>query len=194
MSRYVVGLTGGIAAGKSEVTRRFEALGIVVADADLAARAVVAPGAPALARIAERFGADMLLADGTLDRARLRAHIFADPAERTALEAITHPAIRLLMQHPGQKDRVRPDGRLFVHQAGGEVVGLVETGLCFIPAVKFLKQDRGVDVRIAQFPVHIVDQVRGEPIEKGPAHLLASRRQVERLPELAGIRRQISHV
>lgn len=98
MSRYVVGLTGGIAAGKSEVTRRFEALGIVVADADLAARAVVAAGSPALGRIAERFGADMLLADGSLDRARLRAHVFADPAERTALEAITHPAIRLLMQ------------------------------------------------------------------------------------------------
>jgi len=98
MSRYVVGLTGGIASGKSEVTRRFEALGIVVADADLAARAVVAAGSPALARIAERFGADMLLADGSLDRGRLRAHVFADPAERTALEAITHPAIRLLMQ------------------------------------------------------------------------------------------------
>ncbi|WP_445391262.1 dephospho-CoA kinase [Stenotrophomonas maltophilia group sp. vghtpe118] len=98
MSRYVVGLTGGIAAGKSEVTRRFEALGIVVADADLAARAVVAAGSPALGRIAERFGADMLQADGSLDRARLRAHVFADPTERAALEAITHPAIRLLMQ------------------------------------------------------------------------------------------------
>lgn len=98
MSRYVVGLTGGIAAGKSEVTRRFEALGIVVADADLAARAVVATGSPALATIAERFGAQMLQADGSLDRARLRAHVFADPAERTALEAITHPAIRRLMQ------------------------------------------------------------------------------------------------
>lgn len=98
MSRYVVGLTGGIAAGKSEVTRRFEALGIVVADADLAARAVVATGSPALARIADRFGTDMLLADGSLDRARLRTRVFSDPAERTALEAITHPAIRLLMQ------------------------------------------------------------------------------------------------
>ena len=98
MSRYVVGLTGGIAAGKSEVTRRFEALGISVADADLAARAVVAAGSPALEQIAERFGRDMLLADGSLDRARLRAHVFADPAERQALEAITHPAIRQRMQ------------------------------------------------------------------------------------------------
>jgi len=98
MSGYVVGLTGGIASGKSEVSRRFEALGIVVADADLAARAVVAVGSPALARIAQRFGAQVLQADGSLDRAQLRARVFADPAERRALEAITHPAIRELMQ------------------------------------------------------------------------------------------------
>lgn len=98
MSRFVVGLTGGIASGKSEVTRRFEALGITVADADLAARAVVAPGSPALAMISERFGLGMLLGDGALDRARLRAHVFADVAERKALEAITHPAIRELLR------------------------------------------------------------------------------------------------
>ncbi len=98
MSRFVVGLTGGIASGKSEVTRRFEALGVTVADADLAARAVVAPGSPALAMIAERFGAAMLLQDGTLDRARLRAHVFAQVAERQALEAITHPAIREMLR------------------------------------------------------------------------------------------------
>lgn len=98
MSRFVVGLTGGIASGKSEVTRRFEALGVTVADADLAARAVVAPGSPALAMISERFGPGMLLGDGALDRARLRAHVFADVAERKALEAITHPAIRELLR------------------------------------------------------------------------------------------------
>lgn len=98
MSRFVVGLTGGIASGKSEVTRRFEALGVTVADADLAARAVVAPGSPALAMISERFGRGMLLGDGALDRARLRAHVFADMAERKALEAITHPAIRELLR------------------------------------------------------------------------------------------------
>lgn len=98
MSRFVVGLTGGVASGKSEATGRFEALGITVADADLAARQVVALGSPALARIAERFGAGMLQADGSLDRAQLRAHVFADPAERKALEAITHPAIRELMR------------------------------------------------------------------------------------------------
>jgi dephospho-CoA kinase len=94
MSRFVIGLTGGIAAGKSEVSRRFEALGITVADADLAARAVVAPGSEGLARIAAHFGTDILLADGQLDRAALRARIFDSAQERQALEAITHPAIR----------------------------------------------------------------------------------------------------
>jgi len=94
MSRFIVGLTGGIASGKSEVTRRFEALGITVADADVAAREVVAPGSPVLERIRERFGDAVLLADGSLDRAQLRAHVFGNDEERRALEAITHPAIR----------------------------------------------------------------------------------------------------
>ncbi len=94
MSRFIVGLTGGIASGKSEVTKRFEGLGVAVADADIAAREVVAPGSPALAQISRRFGSAMLLADGTLDRARLREHVFGNDAERRALEAITHPAIR----------------------------------------------------------------------------------------------------
>ncbi|MGE8218971.1 MAG: dephospho-CoA kinase [Stenotrophomonas acidaminiphila] len=94
MSRFIVGLTGGIASGKSEVTKRFEGLGIAVADADIAAREVVAPGSPALVQISRHFGSAMLLADGTLDRARLREHVFGNDAERRALEAITHPAIR----------------------------------------------------------------------------------------------------
>ncbi len=94
MSNFIVGLTGGIASGKSEVTRRFEALGIAVADADIAAREVVEPGSAALAHIAARFGTHMLLADGSLDRARLREHVFGDVEERRVLEAITHPAIR----------------------------------------------------------------------------------------------------
>lgn len=98
MSRFVIGLTGGIAAGKSEVSRRFEALGITVADADLAARAVVAPGSEGLARIAAHFGDTILQADGQLDRAVLRARIFDSAQERQALEAITHPAIRQLLR------------------------------------------------------------------------------------------------
>lgn len=94
MSNFIVGLTGGIASGKSEVSRRFEALGITVADADIAAREVVAIGSPALTAIAELFGAEVLQADGSLDRAYLRQRVFANPDERRALEAITHPAIR----------------------------------------------------------------------------------------------------
>ncbi|WP_448134275.1 dephospho-CoA kinase [Stenotrophomonas rhizophila] len=94
MSSYIIGLTGGIAAGKSELSRRFEALGITVADADVAARDVVAPGSEGLARITAHFGPDILLADGQLDRAALRERIFASAQERQALEAITHPAIR----------------------------------------------------------------------------------------------------
>lgn len=94
MSNYIIGLTGGIAAGKSELSRRFEALGITVADADVAARDLVAPGSEGLARITAHFGPDILLADGQLDRAALRERIFASAQERQALEAITHPAIR----------------------------------------------------------------------------------------------------
>lgn len=94
MSRLTIGLTGGIASGKSLVGEAFEALGVPVLDADQVARDVVAPGEPALAAIVERFGAEFLQADGTLDRRRLRERVFADPAALRDLEAITHPAIR----------------------------------------------------------------------------------------------------
>lgn len=94
MSTFIVGLTGGIASGKSEVSRRFEALGITVADADIAAREVVAIGSPALEEIVERFGPEALQSDGSLDRSYLRQRVFANPEERRTLEAITHPAIR----------------------------------------------------------------------------------------------------
>jgi dephospho-CoA kinase len=89
----IIGITGGIGSGKSAVTARFESLGITVVDADLAARVVVEPGGPALAAIAERFGPDILQADGTLDRAALRARVFADEDERGWLERLTHPLI-----------------------------------------------------------------------------------------------------
>lgn len=98
MSGFIIGLTGGVASGKSELTRRFQALGVHVADADVVAREVVAPGQPALAAIARHFGNGVLQADGSLDRRQLRERIFADPAERQALEAITHPAIRAALE------------------------------------------------------------------------------------------------
>lgn len=98
MSGFIIGLTGGVASGKSEVARRFQALGVEVADADVAARQVVAPGQPALAGIVRHFGPGVLQADGTLDRRRLRERVFADADARRALEAITHPAIRALLE------------------------------------------------------------------------------------------------
>ncbi|HEY6130654.1 MAG TPA: dephospho-CoA kinase [Halioglobus sp.] len=89
----VVGITGGIGSGKSAVTRCFEQRGITVVDADRVARMVVEPGSPALAAIAEHFGADILLADGSLDRAALRRRVFSDDTERRWLERLTHPLI-----------------------------------------------------------------------------------------------------
>ncbi len=89
----LVALTGGIASGKSTVARRLAALGAVVVDADAIAREVVEPGTPALARIAEEFGPDVIAPDGRLDRAALGAIVFADDAARRTLNAITHPAV-----------------------------------------------------------------------------------------------------
>lgn len=94
---FKVGLTGGIASGKTRVAEFFAARGVPVIDSDQIAREIVAPGAPALAAIRERFGEGVMAADGNLDRRALRAIVFADPAARRDLEAITHPAIRARM-------------------------------------------------------------------------------------------------
>lgn len=94
MAGFIVAVTGGVASGKSEATRAFEALGVAVADADVAARAVVEPGQPALAAVVARFGPECLGPDGRLDRARMRERVFAEPAARRDLEAILHPPIR----------------------------------------------------------------------------------------------------
>jgi dephospho-CoA kinase len=90
---YLVGLTGGIASGKSVVGRRFAELGAVLVDADVLAREVVEPGTPGLAAIRERFGASVIATDGSLDRAALGAIVFGDPAKLEQLNDITHPAI-----------------------------------------------------------------------------------------------------
>jgi dephospho-CoA kinase len=90
----VVGLTGGVASGKSTVGELFMAAGVPLLDGDHVAREVVAPPSPALAAIAARFGAEYLLPDGGLDRRRLRERVFGDPAALRELEAITHPLIR----------------------------------------------------------------------------------------------------
>lgn len=89
----IVGLTGGIASGKSSVENSFRALGVPVLDADQVAREVVAPGSLGLAAIIDTFGPEFLTADGQLDRRRMRERVFADASERLRLEAITHPLI-----------------------------------------------------------------------------------------------------
>ena len=91
---YAIGLTGGVAAGKSAVTRHFEALGAPVHDADVAARAVVEPGSEGLAAIIATFGAQVLDADGRLDRPAMRRRVFADAVAKRQLEAIVHPRVR----------------------------------------------------------------------------------------------------
>lgn len=123
----VIGLTGGMGAGKSTVARLFEDLGAHVVDADAIAREVVEPGEPALERIAAEFGQDVLTDDGALDRAAMAAIVFSDRDRLATLEGITHPAIRdrieqRLAEHAGADD------------AGERIVVLdhpllVETGL-----------------------------------------------------------------
>ena len=91
---YIVGLTGGIGSGKSTVSQGFQTLGITAVDADYASRAVVEPGMPALSEIAQHFGDNFLLTNGELDRAALRAVIFANAEEKSWLERLLHPLIR----------------------------------------------------------------------------------------------------
>jgi dephospho-CoA kinase len=93
-----IGLTGGIASGKSTVTQRFAELGVPVIDADVASRNVVEPGKPGLAQVVQRFGGGILDADGRLDRRALRNLIFQDSSLRQALDAILHPLIRADME------------------------------------------------------------------------------------------------
>lgn len=99
MRTLAIGLTGGIASGKSLAAAEFAALGIPVLDADQVSRMVVAPPSAALAQIADAFGPQFLAADGGLDRQRMREHIFASPAERLRLEAILHPPIYRELKH-----------------------------------------------------------------------------------------------
>jgi dephospho-CoA kinase len=90
---FRVGLTGGIASGKSTVAKFFAALGVPIIDTDQVAREVVEPGQPPLERLVERFGRSILTPDGHLDRPKLREIVFSDPKARADLETLTHPAI-----------------------------------------------------------------------------------------------------
>lgn len=91
---YVVALTGGIASGKTAVSRLFESLGVPVVDTDVIARELVQPGQPLLAAIRDALGDDFFDSEGALRRSELRRHVFSDPAARARLESVLHPAIR----------------------------------------------------------------------------------------------------
>lgn len=98
MSDYIIGLTGGVASGKSTVEAQFCALGVFVADADAAARAAVAHDSAGLAEVVAEFGQAVLAEDGRLDRAVMRQRVFADANARGRLEAIIHPRVRAALQ------------------------------------------------------------------------------------------------
>ena len=119
-----VGLTGNIASGKSAVAAVWRQQGAHVVDADALARRAVAPGSPGLAAVVGRFGPRVLDADGALDRAALREMVFADAAERAALEAITHPEIQRLRKV--EEARLVAGG---AHVVVHEIPLLFETGL-----------------------------------------------------------------
>ena len=116
-----VGLTGGVASGKSTVSAILAELGAVVIDADLLAREVVAPGTDGLAAVVEEFGPEVLGPDGGLDRPRLGALVFADPERRRALEAIIHPRVRA---RAAEIEATAPLGSVVVH----DIPLLAETG------------------------------------------------------------------
>ncbi|KPZ67890.1 dephospho-CoA kinase [Pseudoalteromonas sp. D15MCD-2] len=97
MANWVLGLTGGIGSGKSAVSAMFEELGIQVVDADIVAREVVEPGSVGLTKIKAHFGDEILTSNGTLDRAKLRAIIFADESQKQWLNNLLHPLIRETM-------------------------------------------------------------------------------------------------
>jgi dephospho-CoA kinase len=121
VSSVRVGLTGGVGAGKSTVGVALADLGAVVIDADVLAREVVASGTSGLAAVVAEFGPDILAPDGSLDRPRLGELVFADPARRSALEAIVHPLVR---RRATELEAAAPAGALVVH----DIPLLAETG------------------------------------------------------------------
>ena len=149
-----IGLTGGIASGKSTVARMFAELGVPVIDTDVIAREVVAPGSPALAEIRDEFGSGVIRPDGTLDRAAMRSLVFSDEARRRRLEAILHP-------------RIRQETRRQAEAAGGTyqlivVPLLVESSLrSFVDRVLVVDCDEAMQVRrLLQRDAESEDQAR----------------------------------
>ncbi|MEG6590978.1 dephospho-CoA kinase [Paenibacillus barengoltzii] len=120
-----IGLTGGIATGKSTVSRLLAERGAAIIDADVIAREIMEPGHPVLAAVSERFGPGVLNADGTLNRKKLGEIVFSNPEERKALEALTHPAIRAEMKQRMEELEAADPHRLVV----ADIPLLYESGL-----------------------------------------------------------------
>jgi len=137
---YLVGLTGGIAARKSAVAARWVELGAVEIDADVLAREAVAEGTQGLREVIGEFGSDVLLPDGTLDRAALAAVVFNDPSKRERLEAIVHPRVRMLAE---QRFEQLPKDSIVVYT----VPLLVEAGVS-LPFDKVVTVEAPEQVRI----------------------------------------------
>ena len=157
----VVGLTGNIGSGKSTVAGILEARGVPLIDADLLAREAVAPGTPALAAIAERFGRSVLTPAGALDRAALRAIVFANPADRASLDAIVHPAVKALR-----------DARLADLRARRAPVVV-----CDIPLLFETGLDREVDVTVlvdAPLDVRLARILRNRGLSRDEALAMAA--------------------
>jgi dephospho-CoA kinase len=172
-----IGLTGGIGSGKSEVSRRLAEHGAVLIDADVAAREVVVPGSPGLARIAETFGAGVLRPDGSLNRERLGEIVFGDPELRVKLNEIVHPLVREWMQ-AAEQAAVR---------AAGDARALA--GPVVVHDVPLLAESRGragfdlvivVDVPPEVQAERLV-RLRGLPAEQARARMAAQASREQRL-------------
>ena len=172
-----VGLTGGIGSGKSEVSRRLAERGAVLIDADVAAREVVVPGSPGLARIAGTFGEGVLRPDGSLNRERLGEIVFSDQGLRTKLNEIVHPLVREWMQ-AAEEAAVRAAAR--VPARAGPVV---------VHDVPLLAESRGragfdvvivVDVPPGVQAERLV-RLRGMPAEQARARMAAQASREQRL-------------
>jgi dephospho-CoA kinase len=163
-----VGLTGGIGAGKSEVSARLAALGAVIIDADAVAREVVAPGTPGLAAVVTAFGPGVLAVDGSLDRPRLGEIVFADAGLLAQLNAIVHP---LVSQRMLQLEAEAPAGAVVVH----DVPLLAENGLAGLYDVVVV-----VDVP-AEVQLDRLVRLRGMPADQARARLAAQASREQRL-------------
>ncbi len=112
----IIALTGGLGSGKSEAAKQFAKLGVPVVDTDVIAHALTAVGSPVLTQISQLFGPHFLTKEGALDRAKLRAHVFTNPQERSKLEALLHPLIRAnaLKQLAENEHQLHPDYQVLV--------------------------------------------------------------------------------